>query len=82
MTIVLMLVKEQHGRHYVLVETDVRHKHRGRGCVIRTRYTAFVPSWELMFMTDWASMYTLTCHMSRVHLYVGFKLVHTAAWFG
>ena len=74
-----MLVKGQHGRHCVLVGTDVGHYVGGRGCVIRTRYSIFRAIVGAMFMTDWASVYTLTCRVFRVHLHVGFKLVYTAA---
>ena len=61
---------------------DVGHRRQGRGCVIRTRYTASVPLWELMFMTNWASVCALVYCVSRVHLHVGFKLVHMVARFG
>ena len=82
MAIVLILVKGQHGRHCVLVGTDVGHCVGDRGCVIRTRYAIFRANVGAMFMTDWASVCNLACRVSRVHLHVGFKLVHTAAWFG
>ena len=55
---------------------------RGRGCVIRTRYAILRAIVVAMFMTDWASVCNLACRVSRVHLHIGFKLVHTAAWFG
>ena len=53
-----------------------------RGCVIHTSYAILHVIVGAMFMTDWASVCNLACRVSRVHLHVGFKLVHTAAWFG
>ena len=77
-----MLVKGQHELHCVLVGIDVGHWRRGRGCVIRTRYAIFRAIVGAMFVTDWASVCILACRVSRVHLHVGFKLMHTATWFG